>query len=281
MQDKHNLMKTIIAPTDFSAAAENATEYAADLALQLHAELKLIHVVQMPLVILDVPVPVENYETSIEDATASMNQLKDRLQQQTKNKIPISGSVVDGSFRTQVMAMMEGGADVWIVMGTTGSGAIDTLLFGSYTLLTAREFTCPLIIVPPGARFRKIEHVGLACDMRHVSETIPFDAIGKLFRDLRARLIVLYVSKPNENMYPSVLTETKSIQRNLANLHPDIRIVTNENIGDGIVDFVYKEAIDLLLLIPKERNFLENLFHKSITKDMVLHPKVPIMIMHH
>lgn len=274
-------MKTIIVPTDFSATALNAAEYAADLALQLHAELKLIHVIQMPLVILDVPVPVENYETSIEDATISMDKLKDQLQQRTKNKIPVSGSVVDGSFQTQVMAMVKGGTDVWTVMGTTGTGAVDALIFGSYTLRAAREFTSPLIIVPPGAQFRKIENIGLACDMRHVSETIPFDAISKLFHDLRVRLMVLYVSKPNENMYPSVLTEIKSIQRNLASLHPDIRITTNGNIGEGIVDFVHKEAIDLLLLIPKERNFLESLFHKSITKDMVLHPKVPIMIMHH
>ncbi|MFA6059127.1 MAG: universal stress protein [Taibaiella sp.] len=274
-------MKTIIVPTDFSAVALNAAEYAADLALQLHAELKLIHVVQMPLVILDVPVPVENYDASIEDATISMDKLEIRLQQRTKNKVPISGSVVDGSFRTQVMAMMKSEADVWIVMGTTGTGAVDALIFGSYTLLAAREFNRPLIIVPPEARFRKIENMGLACDMKHVSETIPFNAISKLFYDLRARLIVLYVSKPNENMYPSVLAGAKSVQINLARLHPDIRIVTNENVGDGIVNFVHKEAIDLLLLVPKERNFLESLFHKSITKDMVLHPKVPIMIMHY
>jgi nucleotide-binding universal stress UspA family protein len=117
--------------------------------------------------------------------------------------------------------------------------------------------------------------------MRHVSETIPFNAIGKLFYDLRARLIVLYVSRRNETIHPSVLSGAKSIQINLANLHPDIRIITNENVGEGIVNFVHNEAIDLLLLVPKERNFLESLFHKSVTKDMVLHPKVPIMIIHH
>jgi hypothetical protein len=90
----------------------------------LHAELKLIHVVQMPLVILDVPVPVENFDTSTEDATISMVELEDRLQQRTKNKVPISGSVVDGSFQTQVAAIIQDEADVWIVMGTTGTGAV-------------------------------------------------------------------------------------------------------------------------------------------------------------
>jgi nucleotide-binding universal stress UspA family protein len=273
-------MKTIIVPTDFSAVALNAAEYAADLALQLHADLKLIHVVQMPLVILDVPVPIENYETSMEDANMSMDKLKGKLQQRTNDKVLISGSVVDGSFQTQVMAMVKKEVDVWIVMGTTGSGAVDAFIFGSYTLLAIREFRCPLIIVPPEARFSRIEHIGLACDMAHVSETIPFQTISKLLQEFRARLIVLYVSKPDENMYPTVLAEAKSVQRNLARLHPDIRITTNENVGDGLVAFMDKQSIDLILLVPKEHNFLERLFHKSITKDMALHPKVPIMVVH-
>ncbi len=42
-------MKTILAPTDFSASSINAVDYAADMALAIKAQLILINAVQFPI----------------------------------------------------------------------------------------------------------------------------------------------------------------------------------------------------------------------------------------
>jgi hypothetical protein len=81
-------------------------------------------------------------------------------------------------------------------------------------------------------------------------------------------------------MYPDVLTESKFVQNSLASLHPEIKITTNDDTREGLSEFVDKSGLDLLIVIPKERNFMERIFHKSVTKKIVLHPMAPVMILH-
>jgi nucleotide-binding universal stress UspA family protein len=273
-------MKTIIVPIDFSATALNAARYAADLALHIHASVKLLHVMPLPLLVADVPFPYENYGMSIEEVNKSMDQLKEELHKRTNDKIAISGLVTEGVFETQVKGMLIPGMENWVVMGTSGGGAVNILMFGSFTIFAAKHLSCPVIIVPPGVHYKKIENIGLACDMKNVTETVPFDEIKTICSGFSARLFVLYVSKPDENMYPSVLSETKFMQINLSGIHPDFRIVTHEDASEGLAEFVEKAGIDMLMLIAKERNFVENIFHKSITKSLQAHSSVPVMVLH-
>ena len=48
-------MKTLIVVTDFSPAASNAVNYAADMALTINATLLILHVYQLPVIYLEVP----------------------------------------------------------------------------------------------------------------------------------------------------------------------------------------------------------------------------------
>ena len=49
-------MKTIIIPTDFSSAADNAMHYGAKLAQDLQAQILLLHVYMVPITMNDMPV---------------------------------------------------------------------------------------------------------------------------------------------------------------------------------------------------------------------------------
>ena len=52
-------MKYILVATDFSPAAENALNYAADMALAVHGKLVIFHVYQLPVVYTELPVSPE------------------------------------------------------------------------------------------------------------------------------------------------------------------------------------------------------------------------------
>ncbi|MFA6058449.1 MAG: universal stress protein [Taibaiella sp.] len=273
-------MKTIIVPTDFSIASVHAAQYAADMALHLHVDLKLVHVLPLPVTIADVPIPYNNHEIGMEDAQRSIDDLKTQLCERVSDNISITTFVLEGTFEVQLATMLKEPDEFLVVMGTTGAGATEALLLGSYTLNAASKLTCPLIIVPPDVYFKEVKKIGFACDMKNVTETVPFKSIKTMVESFNASLEVLYVSKPDENMYPEVLAETKFIQIHLAGLNPALKIATSADISEGLAEFVKKSDIDLLLLIPKERNFVERIFHKSITKNMILHPKVPMMILH-
>ena len=55
-------MKTIIVPTDYSPAATNAVNYAADMALAIKADLLLVHVYQIPVAVGDMPLALVSVE---------------------------------------------------------------------------------------------------------------------------------------------------------------------------------------------------------------------------
>jgi len=273
-------MKTIIVPTDFSAASINAAYYAAELAMHTHAEITLLHVIAMPLTVAEVPLPTDSIEIAMGEANRSLKELKEKLESYSNDKLCITFRTTVNSFLGELENFNRQKKIFAMVMGTSGAGATEAFFLGSFSLAAAKHLARPLIVVPPGYRFREIRKIGLACDMRNVSETVPFQGIKDIFEYFPAKLEILYVSKPKEKMYPQVLTETKFMQNNLAWLHPEIRITTNNDIKQGLEDFVSKNSIDLLMLLPKERNFVESIFHKSVTRKMVLHPEVPVMIVH-
>jgi nucleotide-binding universal stress UspA family protein len=273
-------MKNIIVPTDFSPASVNAAYYAAEIALRVHADIVLLHVLPIPITVSEVPLPPDSYELSAAEAELSLKELRQKLEAHTNDKVCISYSVTTDSFAGEIENFNKKRNIFAMVMGTSGAGATEAFFLGSFSLTAARQFAHPLIVVPPGYTFRGIHKIGLACDMLNVLETVPFPAIKAFFEQFDAKLEILYISKPKEKMYPQVLVQTKFMQDHLAALQPEIRIATNEDTKEGLEDFVQKSGIELLILVPKERNFVERLFHKSVTKKMVLHAAVPVMILH-
>ena len=61
-------MRTIVAPTDFSSVSINALNYAADLAAAIEADLILLHVVQIPITVSEIPFTSVDYEKITEEA---------------------------------------------------------------------------------------------------------------------------------------------------------------------------------------------------------------------
>lgn len=273
-------MKTILVPTDFSDISLNAAHYAADMALDLEADLILVHVLPRQVMVLEVPIPIGNDAEAFNQAEQSMIRTKEALQRYTGHKLNIISQVNSGTFLEQMRNLVKDKSPFAVIMGTTGAGATETLFLGSYTLIAIKNLTCPVIVVPSGQNFKQVTKIGLACDMKNVDETVPFKAIRSILEHFKAVLKVLYVSKPGEKMYPEVLQQTKFIQNNLEHLHPEIHIATNENVIEGINEFIRKHEIGLLLMIPKDYGFFKTLFHTSVTKRMIRTPDAPIMIIH-
>ena len=82
-------MKTIIVPTDFSPAALNATNYAADMALAIKANILLFHVYQLPLSVSETPIVLLSVEEMKQAAETKLAQLKKDLEHITSGALEI------------------------------------------------------------------------------------------------------------------------------------------------------------------------------------------------
>jgi nucleotide-binding universal stress UspA family protein len=271
-------MKTIIVATDFSHAARNAAKYAADMALAINAKLLLLHVYQIPVTYLEVPVLV-NEEEIRNDAEKNMQKLKAELDGRTTGKLNIETEVKMGTFFHELKETCGDTDPYAVVMGSQGTTGAEHFLFGTHAVYATKHLTWPVITVPQDAKFSSIKKVGFACDFSKVVATTPVDEIKKLVTDFNAELHVLNTGKKTA-FDPDVVFESGMLQEMIGKLDPHYHFITSEKTDESIIEFAEKNHIDLLVVLPKRHSLAEKMVHKSHTKQFVLHSHVPVLALH-
>jgi nucleotide-binding universal stress UspA family protein len=271
-------MKTILVTTDFSPAAGNAVNYAADMALSINAKLLLLNVVQTPIGYSDLPIVI-SLEDMMRSSEKDILDLKAEVKGRTNDKIIIETEVGMGGFFEELKNVCERVKPYAVVMGSQGKTATEHLMFGAHTVHTVKHLTWPVITVPPGAKFATVKKIGFASDLTEVVETTPIEEIKMLVHDFNAELYILNTGK-KEVFDADIVFESGLMQEMTMALNPKFHFINNEDTDKGIIDFVDKNQIDLLIVLPKRHNLIESLFHKSHSKNLVLHSHVPVMALH-
>ena len=271
-------MKKLVVTTDFSLAAANAVNYAADMALSINAELLLLNVVQTPIGYSDLPIII-SLEDMMRSSEKDMQNLKAEVTKRTNGKIIIETEVGMGGFFEELKHVCERVKPYAVVMGSQGKTAAEHLMFGAHAVHAVKHLTWPVITVPPGATFTSVKKIGLASDLSEVVETTPIEEIKMLVNDFNAELHILNTGK-KEVFDADIVFESGLMQEMTMALKPKFHFINNENTDEGIMDFADKNQIDLLIVLPRRHNLLGSIFHKSHTKQLVLHSHVPVMALH-
>jgi nucleotide-binding universal stress UspA family protein len=271
-------MKTILLATDFSPAARNASNYAAEMALAIRADLLLLTITELPVTYYELPVAMNPLEIS-EAEEKNLSALRKDLLQLTGSKINIHTEVRMGTFFEELKSVCELIKPYAVVLGSQGTTAADRLLFGGHTVHAMHHLNWPLITVPPDVRFSSVKKICLACDLRNVLNTIPIEEIRTLVNQFHSELHILNTGKKDE-FSPDMLAESGFLQTMFADLKPQYHFISSRDIDQGVIDFCGKNQIDLLVVIPKRHALLEKLIFKSHTKELVLHSHVPVMAIH-
>jgi nucleotide-binding universal stress UspA family protein len=271
-------MKKIVVATDFSAAATNAAEYAADMANAVKADIILLYVYQPTAIFGELQIP-ESDEVAIREAAGAISHLRDTLTARAQADVLVETEIRAGDFFTQLKNVCDSVQPYTVIMGSQGKTAAERLILGGHAEYTTRYLQWPVITVPEGVAFCSIKKIGLACDFDKVIDATPVDEIKLLVNDFNAELHVINTGK-KKVFRPATVFGSGMLQEMLHELHPSYHIITSENTDDGIMDFTEKNAIDLLIVLPKRHGFLNRLLHRSHTKQLVLHSHVPVMALH-
>jgi nucleotide-binding universal stress UspA family protein len=274
-------MRTIIVPVDFSSASINAANYALDFAHAINASITLMYVCQIPVAVGEAPVAAATIQGIIDDAEKEIIELKDELLHKANGKLKVYTEVKEGYVVNQVAQYCKKVNPYAVIMGASGSGTTERVLFGSNTLSALKNISWPLIIVPKGVKFKQISSIGLACDLRNVENTVHAGDIKKMVDDFKAKLHILHVNTDKDKMIGNEEIEGSEWIRDMfADLKPDFHFLHNENIEVAINNFAEKNNLDMLILIPKKHGILEGIFHKSEAKQVALHTHLPLLSVH-
>ncbi len=270
----------ILAPIDFSQASLNALMYAHRLATDLGQLLKVLHVYY--------PSAVEvNEVTYVDKEMVEMR--KNQLDETVENIDTdwagdiVKAAMVDKEFAVgfpgdEIVTQTKNEQTEMVVMATTGESGVLKSLFGSVSTKVMSKAHCPVLLIPENAHYKKFNNVLLACDeVDDDDEYLPF------LKDFVALFDATVHAVHIEDEKKELEEEKMELHQELSGVFPEdkveIAVIHSDDVAGSIEQYAHAHDIGLIVMSTERRGFFEQLFHKSTTKEMVIHSDIPLLVL--
>ncbi len=268
-------MKKFLVPVDFSETSVNAAKYALQFLKDKTSETHLIlyHVYSK----ITLPTLSSKDEGSRQKVSEqALESLKNDLN--PGNSLFLSCVAEEGGFIENISDYVLANKIDLIIMGITGSSRIAQVFMGTNTLNVVRNVNCPVMIIPPEAKYNGLQKVVFTSDFKDVARTHPFEQLKKLLNIIKPQLDILNVDEEHYvELTDEYKIERKSMEENLKEYKPEYAFLRSYDFVDGINSFVESRDIDAIITLPRKHGFLSQLFKTSHTKKLAYHSRVPII----
>ncbi|MGZ3862195.1 MAG: universal stress protein [Bacteroidia bacterium] len=270
-------METILVATDFSPSADNAANYAAELAKFFDAKLVIVNAYSMPPVNYEAGFSVELLSAVQEGSKKQLEDLKKQLL--VKSPYLNIECVSSMGFPVDVINEAAGNsrADL-IVMGIVGeAGKFKEHVIGSSAVRVARHSDVPTFIIPENVKYHRIHHISFACDMEKTEETALVYVAKYFSKMFDADLEIVNIERPQDELSHAKANTGVFIEKKLETINHRTVFVTENKVAKGLEDYFKVHPTDVIMVNPKKHNVFHNLFNESVTKELAFHVKHPIL----
>jgi nucleotide-binding universal stress UspA family protein len=272
-------MKSIAVPVNFSACATNAARYAADLAVAVHADLHLIHVIQVPVNSADLLMTQYPYESMVESAGVALKELQVALIRRTNSRIRIKTSLEAGSVGAKVKDLCRELQPYAIVLGSAGP-TFEKFVAGSPVAALLHDLDYPVLVVPETYTFHRFHRILLACDLEDIGSGMPNSL--PLLKDLRdhfgSRFDIVTVETQKVLTEELYVFDCDGWKSELKELYPEVHYVRKSKVEDGVLEYLAHNEADLILVFPKKHGFFD--FHTRQSRKVARHSPIPVLSLH-
>ncbi|HEU4860979.1 MAG TPA: universal stress protein [Chitinophagaceae bacterium] len=277
-------MKNILVLTDFSENAKAAEKYAFQLAIHVKGNLILYNTYsrQREKISGNVVWPhstpsselqsISNLQARVNELNHDLRKIKDNIHKPEIRHLGNAGSLA-GKLN-EIIAEN----DIWLcVMGTKGESFANNVLFGSNVFKVLEKINCPVLIIPKEAEYKKLKKIGYATDFRS-SDVDIINWLYKLADPLKIALILVHVSAD------TISDSEKDVLRSQEKIYKSqfpgttIQIFEGENIQDSLHKIAEQLDVSMLALLHRRQEFFEGLFQASISRKMIKHTAIPVLI---
>ena len=268
-------MKIIIVATNYSNEANNAVNYAAELASHLNSKLVLFNSFELSVHASNALLP----GSSIGRLITENNNLLKNIALDLSGKY---GITVDHISRAsdlmeeldfQVKRLNAG----LVVMGMKDihSGFVPF----SSTAKAIHHAKFPILTVPEDARFGEISKILFAFNPDCIEEVNKLPVLMEFAEHFNAEIQVCHVQKSMQPATNEVLEKSLSFNAEaiLNNTEHSYKEIDDNNILRGIENLIENWQADLLVMVPHKYGFWESIWHKSNTVQMAKRTRIPLL----
>lgn len=281
-------MKNILIPTDFSENAWNALKYAQQLFKTTKCNFYLLHVsafIDYPVS----PVPFEDSEglptkELIVPSKKELNDLLKKIEKTFLNKNHQYFSVHEHGFFLEAIKknIAEKKIDL-IIMGTKGVTGMRKRIIGSNSGDVITKVKCNTLIIPKGVAFSVPQAVAFPTDYNIFYSHKILKAVTEMLKLSKGNIGVMNVSKINRHLTEAQAKNQEYLFDYLNETFPNnnsFHTITNKSVNAAIQCFVESRAVDMIIMVAKNLNFLQQILFDSIVEKISFHSTVPFFVIH-
>ncbi|MBI4947543.1 MAG: universal stress protein [Bacteroidetes bacterium] len=276
-------MKTILVPTDFSGASENAIDFAIAFAKKENAMIILLHAYHITY-------PASDFSGEI--ISKEVSELKNISEEKLRNlclkimqtdKVKCERVCKEGLAVDIILEASRRMHPDFIIMGTKGSSGIKEIFLGSNTTKVIEKAQHPVIAVPDGTLFHGIKKITYATNY-YESDVDAIKTLCEIAEPFKAVINILHISEGEyvpeiENELLKQFVSKVSKQVNYNNF--SFQLIIGKDIEKELSNYLMSSSADLFSMSIFHRNLFEKIFGKSITKKLAYHTHVPLLAFHH
>lgn len=274
---------TVLLPTDFSDNAKNAILYA--LELYSNKEVNFILMNAFHPTHDDMANSITGGSLNDLLSEASEKQLQDLITE-IKNKHhynknhSFSYKSAYGSLVEIIKTFVDKHPIDMIVMGAKGMSAVEKIVFGSNTYAVIKEVDCPALVIPDKVTFNPIKNIAIATDFEPLKNSGVFKVLQAIVNSYNTEVSMFMVTEEIKTIGDTEKNFANSVANVIGIENLAANYFKHEDVIYGTKTYVQQHNINMLTLVNRRRNFLQDLFHISFTKQISFHAEVPLLVLH-
>ncbi len=287
-------VRRILVPIDFSERSIKAAHYALELARTLKAEIKLLHVwfdnaaevfvfnemfaFQTNLT----PVMREMEQTALKQLTDVCDTLHQRIRLEKIKGVKINYDLVRGAAVGSILQITEEYQPGMLVMGTRGKNRDPLQVIGSTTSKVMAKSKVPVMAVPEDydlSAFYKPHHIAY---ITHFDDH-DFYALHQLIafvKPFKAQVFCWHIEKETDPVVDRFRMKQLRDYFNTtySELALECGLIEADDTVEAIETLVKEKEVDVIALILRRRNLLEQLLRPSLTKNLLYQTNIPLLV---
>ncbi|MBZ4191656.1 universal stress protein [Niabella beijingensis] len=266
-------MKTIIAATNFSEVSNHAVAFAADVAKTIKARLIIFNVIGLVPAMSDARLPLEACDATIEESDKLLKELFSKIKARVNNEIEVKILYKVGSVISELNALCQREKPFAIFIAAQFVTAFERFILGTYAVSIAKYSAFPVVVVPLSATMTGFKKMAIAIDFK-LDSSVEWRFLRNWLKLFHPQVDIVYVTS-DTTAPANKAAMTINVNAQLKGFGLRYYFLTNDNVVDGIKEYIVENKPDLLIMLVNKHRF----FHKSVTKPFIEAPSVPVLFL--
>jgi len=260
-------MNHIIVPVDLSNNSKDALRYAGHLAERAGANIMIIH--SQSLLQKAIAFTTGKGETEKDPQKWILKRIR-KLKEKHPEIIVDFKITKDDIINSLEKSIESANADL-VVMGTQGQNENPDTFLGSTSGALAKTTEIPVLLIPPGFKFKGIDRIVFAAKNTFVKYIGALDPIIHINQIFKPHVQLLHLGEQPDPIPESSFSILKVIN--------DITRYGNDNFNESIREYLTQHHADLLCVIRRKRGFVEKMMEPSKTLASKFYTDIPVLVL--